>query len=97
MYCLQEMGYTIKSMEFYSMQDNKKYRVFMPSEKEKEDFFSMIERYRKFDMLQENWRQNTSKCRKCIYRELCDYFVGEIYPQLALFEETSIKKEREEK
>jgi hypothetical protein len=36
-------------------------------------------------LFQKNWQQNTKKCLKCIYRELCDYYVWEVYPQLKLF------------
>lgn len=77
-------------MEFYSLQDNKKYRLYRPSTEELEKFQATIERYKRFSPLRENWKQNTMKCRKCIYRELCDYFIGEIYPQMTLFDEDSI-------
>lgn len=90
MFCLEEMGYKVKKMEFYSVQDNKKYRLYRPSTEELEKFQATIERYKRFSPLRENWKQNTMKCRKCIYRELCDYFIGEIYPQMPLFDEDSI-------
>jgi len=86
MFCLEELGYRVEKLELHSMKDNKTYKVYRPSEKEEEQFRQMLEKYRKFDLLQEHWRQNTEKCRRCIYRELCDYYIGEIYPQLSLFE-----------
>lgn len=88
MFCLEEMWYTVRYLELRSMQDNKVYKVYRPSFKEEETFKALLEKYRKFDVLQKNWSQNTEKCRKCIYRELCDYYIGEIYPQLSLFSES---------
>lgn len=85
MFCLEEMWYEVRSLEFYSMQDNKKYRIYKPNVKELLAFEEMLERYRKYDMLQKHFQQNTQKCLKCIYRELCDYFIWEVYPQLQLF------------
>lgn len=86
MYCLQEMGYNVEKLEFYSMQDNKTYRVYKPSIDEELKFLKMLESYRKFDLLKSDWSQNTQKCLRCIYKELCDYYMGEVYPQLSLFE-----------
>ncbi len=86
MYCLQEMGYNVEKLEFYSMQDNKTYRVYKPSVDEELKFLKMLDDYRKFDLLKSNWNQNTQKCLRCIYKELCDYYMGEVYPQLSLFE-----------
>ena len=86
MFCLEEMWYEVKSLWFYSMTDNKKYRIYKPSMSQLLNFENLLERYRKFDLLQKNWTQNTQKCIKCIYRELCDYYIGEVYPQLKLFE-----------
>jgi CRISPR/Cas system-associated exonuclease Cas4 (RecB family) len=67
------------------MSDNKTYKVYKPSFNEMEKFLELIEKYRKFDLLQKKWTQNTQKCLKCIYKELCDYYIGEVYPQLQLF------------
>lgn len=85
MYCLQEMGYNVEKLEFYSMQDNKTYRVYKPSVDEELKFLKMLDDYRKFDLLKSDWNQNTQKCLRCIYKELCDYYMGEVYPQLTLF------------
>lgn len=86
MYCLQEMWYKVEKLEFYSMQDNKTYRVYKPSIDEELKFLKMLESYKKFDLLKTDWTQNTEKCLRCIYKELCDYYMGEVYPQLSLFE-----------
>lgn len=86
MFCLEEMWYSVQSLYFYSMQDNKMYRVYKPSSSELLNFEAILEKYRKFNLLQKNWSQNTQKCIKCIYKELCDYYIWEVYPQLSLFE-----------
>lgn len=86
MLCLEEMWYNIESLWFYSMSDNKAYKVYKPSFNEMEQFMEFLEKYRKFDLFQKKWTQNTQKCLKCIYKELCDYYIGEVYPQLKLFE-----------
>lgn len=86
MFCLQELGYEVNSLYFHSMTDNKNYRIYKPNTKELLQFESMIEKYKKFDLLEKNWQQNSNKCLKCIYKELCDYFMWEVYPQLSLFE-----------
>lgn len=85
MFCLEEMWYNVQSLCIYSVKDNKKYRIYKPSTKQLLDFEKTLEKYRKFDLLQKHWQQNTQKCLKCIYRELCDYYIWEIYPQLKLF------------
>lgn len=85
MLCLEEMWYNVESLWLYSMSDNKTYKVYKPSFNEMEKFLELIEKYRKFDLLQKKWTQNTQKCLKCIYKELCDYYIGEVYPQLQLF------------
>jgi hypothetical protein len=76
----------VEKLEFYSMQDNKTYRVYKPSIDEELKFLKMLESYKKFDLLKTDWTQNTEKCLRCIYKELCDYYMGEVYPQLSLFE-----------
>lgn len=86
MFCLEEMWYEIKNIYLYSMKDNKKYKIYKPSDSQLIEFENMLEKYRKFDLLKKDWKQNTQKCIKCIYRELCDYYIWEIYEQLILFE-----------
>lgn len=86
MLCLEEMWYKVNSLWFYSMTDNKTYKVNKPTFQEIEKFLEIIDKYKKFNLLQEKWSQNTQKCLKCIYKELCDYYIGEVYPQLNLFD-----------
>lgn len=85
MFCLEEMWYEVKSLWIYSVKDNKKYRIYKPSEKEILEFKNILEKYKKFDLLQKTWKQNLKKCKQCIYNELCDYYIWEKYTQLQLF------------
>lgn len=84
MFCLEEMWYEVKSLWIYSAKDNKKYRIYKPSAKEIIEFEWILEKYKNFDLFQKNWKQNSQKCIKCIYKELCDYYIWEIYPQMEL-------------
>lgn len=85
MFCLQEMWYEVQSIYIYSKKTNKKYRIYKPSWKQIIEFENILNKYKKFDLFQKYWKQNPKKCHKCIYRELCDYYIWEIYPQLPLF------------
>jgi len=84
MFCLEEMWYEVKSLWIYSVKDNKKYRIYKPSTNQLLDFEKFLRKYREFRLDDKNFKQNTKKCIKCIYRELCDYYIWEVYPQLKL-------------
>jgi CRISPR-associated protein Cas4 len=86
MFCLEEMWYEIETLWLYSMSDNRKYRIYKPSSTELLKFQELLEKYKKFDPTEKWWTQNTQKCIRCIYKELCDYYIWEVYPQLSLFE-----------
>jgi CRISPR-associated protein Cas4 len=86
MFCLEEMWYIVNSLWLYSIKDNRKYRIYKPSDLELIKFQNFLEKYKKFDPSAKWWTQNTQKCIKCIYKELCDYYIWEVYPQLVLFE-----------
>lgn len=85
MFCLEEMWYEVKSLWIYSVKDNKKYRIYKPSQKEIIEFQKILEKYKNFDLLQKYWKQNLEKCKKCIYNELCDYYIWDKTEQLQLF------------
>lgn len=74
-YCLLEMGYKIKAIKLYSVSDNKAYVISLPNENDKENLRAIINNMRHFDLMDPKFRQNRNKCEKCIYRELCDYYV----------------------
>ncbi len=70
-FCLKEMGYEVDNLYFYSMSDNKKYEVGLPSVQEIAEFEGILDKIRNFDMLKNNFSANPVKCAQCIYKELC--------------------------
>ena len=72
-FALREMGYTVNSLNLYSLDDNKRYPLKLP-ENDKDmlvKFEAAITGLRTFDL--SNYKQtNESKCRACIYEPLCD-------------------------
>ncbi len=74
MYCLEELGYHVSNLWIHSLKDNKKYKIYKPSTKEFFNFYQLLKEYNNFNLFQKNWKQNIKKCRKCIYRELCDSY-----------------------
>ncbi len=73
-FCLEEMGYTIKKMQLYSIQDNKKYNIPLPCEDTTmyDKFLITLKKIDTFEF--DNFIQtNVLKCKYCIYEELCLY------------------------
>lgn len=72
-YCLTEMGYQVKKMKLYSMDDNKSYPVKLPvaDRERQEGFEKLIQDIYSFD-LKTPFLTNINKCRHCIYCNLCD-------------------------
>jgi CRISPR-associated protein Cas4 len=72
-HCLSEMGYEVKKLKFYSMDDNKSYPVKKPQDdlKRQRDFERLIDNMHSFD-LDASFEANENKCRHCIYNNLCD-------------------------
>jgi len=68
--CLEEMGYEVKSMAFYSLMDNKSYKVEVDGVLV-DGFLNTLEAIRNFDPLNVAKNIITAKCNNCIYRELC--------------------------
>ena len=68
---LQEMGFEVAALRIHSKKDNKTYSVPLPTERETERFDEIMEQMRAFSM-EPPFCPNVAKCRKCIYRELCD-------------------------
>ena len=71
-FCLTEMGYEVKKLKLYSMDDNKVYEIPIPNEQATREFEELINRFQHFDPAQTDFQANPKKCAKCIYRELCD-------------------------
>lgn len=70
-FCLKEMGYEVENLYFYSMSDNKKYKVDLPDGKETKKFENTLQKMREFNMLSDDFSPNSTKCGQCIYGELC--------------------------
>ncbi len=73
-FCLKEMGFEVKKIFFYSMKDNKKYEVPLPSEKEFFVLKRLVDVIKNFS-LNDDFTPNINKCKKCIYKHLCDKYV----------------------
>lgn len=72
-YALSEMGYTVKTLQLYSFDTNKKYSVLLPEQDNEMNlkFENLIDRINNFD-INTNIEVNPNKCKKCIYINLCD-------------------------
>lgn len=71
--CMKEMGYEVKNLTIYSMKNNIKYDIPLPTGTEQVKFERLIAQYKKFDPTAPWFTQNPRKCTQCIYKELCDY------------------------
>ncbi len=73
-YCLTEMGYNVRALRIHSLDDNKNYPIPLPEENAKmsQKFNWLLEQIHSFD-LEKDFYPNINKCRKCIYKNLCDY------------------------
>lgn len=72
-HCLKEMGYEVKNLKFYSMDDNKSYPVKKPEDdpEQQKAFEDIVEKMKNFD-LDAPFTANENKCKHCIYNNLCD-------------------------
>lgn len=72
-YCLVEMGYQVKLIKLYSMDDNKSYPIKKPEDdpERQQEFEKLIMQMRSFD-LTAPFTANKNKCQHCIYNNLCD-------------------------
>lgn len=68
-----EAGYIVKHLEFYSMTDNKKYKVLLPEENPEmfEKFTETVQSIKEFS-LETFIQENAEKCAHCIYEPACD-------------------------
>lgn len=73
-FCLIEMGYEVKKLYFYSLSDNKRINVPLPTKENKERLKEVIAEMEEFSLEDEGFTQNPKKCQMCIYKELCDYY-----------------------
>ncbi len=73
-FALQEMGYEVKALVLYSMDDNCSYPIAKPEENSVmlDKFNQLIISIREFS-LDSPFIANSSKCKRCIYAHLCDH------------------------
>lgn len=71
--CLREMGYNVKSIRFYSIDDNKVYQQKLPEENpEMLEKFKLTNQEMHFFNVNSYEPKNPDKCRRCIYNDFCD-------------------------
>jgi len=72
-FCLRDMGYTIKSLRLYSMDDNKMYNILLP-EQDKDMLDKFENTLKKMNAFNIDYYTptNVEKCSNCIYNPLCD-------------------------
>lgn len=72
-FALQEMGYKVKTMRFYSKDNNKVFPIKTPYKDEHmlKKFEATVEALNNYH-LQTEFTQNPMKCANCIYVNLCD-------------------------
>ena len=73
-FSLKEMGYNIKEIRLYSMDDNKVYVIDLPENNSRyfEGFVKVINNINSFKF-QDYKPSSLKKCENCIYEELCCY------------------------
>lgn len=78
LFSLREMGYTVKSIQLYSMDDNKIYNIDLPEDNSEmlQKFKCIIKAIKEFK-LEFFVQSNVDKCKNCIYQPACDRAVGE--------------------
>ena len=72
-FALREMGYNVKALSLYSLDDNKRYPVPLPEDdpdmlRKFEGIVSAIQTF-EFESFHQ---ENRDKCLRCIYEPLCD-------------------------
>jgi CRISPR-associated protein Cas4 len=70
---MQEMGYEVKNLKFYSMIDNKSYPIKLPEDNPTmlEKFETTIDDIKNFN-IDKFVQDNAEKCKNCIYEPACD-------------------------
>lgn len=73
-FCLIEMGFSVKEIQFYDITHNKIFEVKLPYEDEEmlSKFEKILSDMREFDLTKTKFMQNENKCKRCIYSNLCD-------------------------
>lgn len=70
-FCLTEMGYIITGIRLYSFTDRTTYLLALPNAEDRKIFTNMIHAFKNFS-LNTPFTANPKKCKRCIYKHLCD-------------------------
>lgn len=70
-FCMIEMGFPISNIAFYEISTNKMISIALPSDSEKNELFTFIQRFKVYNP-EEPFVPNLNKCKHCIYCNLCD-------------------------
>lgn len=70
-FCMKEMGYEVENIAFYEISTNKMIPLDLPTDAEKEELISFIEKFKSYDP-NSSFQLNENKCRHCVYCNLCD-------------------------
>ncbi len=67
------MGYTVRKLQLYSMDDNKMYPVALPENdlEMKRKFENLFDEIKHFSLV-DFYQTNAKKCAHCIYEPACD-------------------------
>lgn len=70
---LKELGYDVEKIKMHSHQDNKIYKILLPTESKEnfENFERVLKDIKNFN-LKTFEQDNKKKCQQCIYSNLCD-------------------------
>ena len=68
-FCAVESNYPVQKLVLYSIDDNKKYQIPLPTQQDKEKFKEIIDRIQKFDI--ETFYSDCDLPSTNIYSELC--------------------------
>lgn len=72
-FALEDMGFSVKSLRLYSIDDNKAYPIEMPENDPQrlQAFETLLIKIRRFN-LADDFIPNPNKCIHCIYSNVCD-------------------------
>ena len=71
LFALTEMGYHVKALRIHAIKDNRIHKVPMPSTDDIDCFEHTLECIRNFST-DRTIAPNPNKCRRCVYRALCN-------------------------
>lgn len=70
-FCMEEMGYKIEKLAFYSISTNKTFSIEIPSQNDYNELNNFINQFKQFN-IETEINISINKCRHCIYCNLCD-------------------------